>query len=358
MNRVVIVASRSHRVIRLLALSVGAAALKPRLFPFVVAACLLAACSTADAESPASDQRSLTPTAEPAASSGGSDGDETRSIDSAANSDGAVQATERVFNLLLSPTNDESAEDDLRFEEAVQDRIGPCMRANGFEWVEWTLTLEQYEALRGVPADPIAWTPASQSEPDYGIVVDYAEDLLAEAVLNDVAASPNDVIRSALSGAEAEAYDETLFGERGCGPSAADAVRAELAVAPGLQPAESEILGRYRDELISGGVYAAIVDDWARCMRETGYDDLGTPNDLYGYFDRWIREASLAVGIRTSDSGYEVVIFDVEALDRLQADERRLALADSTCRTSSSYSERLAAEAHRLAALAVDELGW
>ena len=213
----------------------------------------------------------------------------------------------------------------------VENLTAACMRAKGFEYV---------------PVDPKVQRAAligssTLSEEDYEKQFGYGITTLFEQRQN-VAVGPNEAIRNRLSAAEGKAYDGTLLGERGgtflqamdtgdfsqLGGCTRTATEEAFGGATVLQSLQSKLLELDRQIENDPRIVAAVAN-WARCMRQSGFD-LARPQDvdssLHQRLEAIVGAAAASGAERRSARGY-----DRAALAALQRQEVEMVAADLRC---------------------------
>lgn len=211
----------------------------------------------------------------------------------------------------------------IRAENLIRD----CMRSQGFDYV---------------PVDPVAQQAAlvgSQglSKDDFEAQFGYGITTLYEQRLQQAAAGPNEVVRSALSEADRAAYDRTLYGDD---PTATFAVALDTGefnrLGGCVKQATEEVFGgadllygltdkldQLDEQILADPRMVKAVEQWSGCMRNAGYE-LQNPDEVDVVLQRKLEEIVGPLDNQKSD-------YDRAALAALQREEVAMVTADLTC---------------------------
>jgi hypothetical protein len=214
----------------------------------------------------------------------------------------------------------------------VENRIGECMRAQGF----------QYQPVDPFAAQQAITGKARISDEEFTKQFGYGISTLFGK--GNQQSDPNERIRSGLSTADRAAYDRALGGDNpgvtfaeavdagdfselgGCTKEASDASFGGAAVLNSLV----ERLDGLDERIIQDQRMVQANEKWAACMQEKGYryeEPDAIDEDLTERF-RAIVGAGVRPGTSTIPSGAS---FDRAALTALQEEEVRIANADLDC---------------------------
>jgi hypothetical protein len=213
----------------------------------------------------------------------------------------------------------------------VENRIGECMRAQGF----------QYQ-----PVDPFAQQQAITGKAritDEEFTRQFGYGISTVFGKGSQSSDPNERIRSSLSGADRAAYDRALYGDNpvtfqeavdsgdfselgGCTKEASDASFGGAAVLNQLV----ERLDGLDERIIQDQRMVQANEKWSACMQEKGYryeEPDAIDEDMTERF-----QAIVGSGIRPGTSTIPPgTSFDRAALTALQEEEVRIANADLDC---------------------------
>jgi hypothetical protein len=213
----------------------------------------------------------------------------------------------------------------------VENRIGECMRAQGF----------QYQ-----PVDPFAQQQAITGKAritDEEFTRQFGYGISTVFGKGSQSSDPNERIRSSLSGADRAAYDRALYGDNpvtfqeavdsgdfselgGCTKEASDASFGGGAVLNQLV----ERLDGLDERIIQDQRMVQANEKWSACMQEKGYryeEPDAIDEDMTERF-----QAIVGSGIRPGTSTIPPgTSFDRAALTALQEEEVRIANADLDC---------------------------
>jgi hypothetical protein len=213
----------------------------------------------------------------------------------------------------------------------VENRIGECMRAQGF----------QYQ-----PVDPFAQQQAITGKAritDEEFTRQFGYGISTVFGKGSQSSDPNERIRSSLSGADRAAYDRALYGDNpvtfqeavdsgdfselgGCTKEASDASFGGAAVLNQLV----ERLDGLDERIIQDQRMVQANEKWSACMQEKGYryeEPDAIDEDMTERF-RAIVGSGIRPGTSTIPPGTS---FDRAALTALQEEEVRIANADLDC---------------------------
>jgi hypothetical protein len=214
----------------------------------------------------------------------------------------------------------------------VENRIGECMRAQGFRYQP----VDPFAAQQAVTGKARITDEEFTKQFGYGI-----STLLGKGSQQS---DPNERIRNGLSGADRAAYDRALGGDNpgvtfaeavdagdfselgGCTKEASDASFGGAAVLNQLV----ERLDGLDERIIQDQRMVKANEKWSVCMQEKGYryeEPDAIDEDLNERF-RGIVGAGIRPGTATVPSGAS---FDRAALTALQEEEVRIANADLEC---------------------------
>jgi hypothetical protein len=215
----------------------------------------------------------------------------------------------------------------LKRQARAETLIRDCMRAQGFEYV---------------PVDPGAQRAAlvgsaGLSEEDFEKQLGYGITTLYDKE-RSLPANPNAVIYNALTPADQRAYDDTLYGENhgatfaqavdtgffgqlgGCTKSATEEVFGGKELLNTLV----SLLDELDQRVVTDRRVVAAIDKWSDCMRDAGYDSLGSPEQVDVLL---ARKLDLIVG--PPDARRDT--YDAAALAALQRDEVAMVRSDIEC---------------------------
>jgi hypothetical protein len=214
----------------------------------------------------------------------------------------------------------------------VENRIGECMRAQGFQYQP----VDPFAAQQAITGKARITDEEFTKQFGYGI-----STLLGKG---NQQSDPNERIRSSLSGPDRAAYDRALGGDNpgvtfqeavdsgdfselgGCTKEASDASFGGAAVLNQLV----ERLDGLDERIIQDQRMVKANEKWSACMQEKGYryeEPDAIDEDLTERF-RGIVGAGIRPGTSTIPPGSS---FDRAALTALQAEEVRIANADLEC---------------------------
>jgi hypothetical protein len=217
-------------------------------------------------------------------------------------------------------------------EARVENRIGECMRAQGFQYQP----VDPFAAQQAITGKARITDEEFTKQFGYGI-----STLLGKG---NQQSDPNERIRSSLSGPDRAAYDRALGGDNpgvtfqeavdsgdfselgGCTKEASDASFGGAAVLNQLV----ERLDGLDERIIQDQRMVKANEKWSACMQEKGYryeEPDAIDEDLTERF-RGIVGAGIRPGTSTIPPGSS---FDRAALTALQAEEVRIANADLEC---------------------------
>lgn len=332
----------------------------------------LVACSGSDTAEPspttpsATSAASVTDTPVPATSdteesTGPGEGD----------SNPAADREEVIRNRYLTDDDSDPAADARRRAEL----IGACMREQGFEFVDYVPIIPPQD---NTATNPYGWDMdlAQAEESGYGLIVNLEEIRRNDAIRPFEHIDPNTQIRAELSPEERLEYDIVLIGQpRPPSPE-------ELSeIPPGTEVNEAGIPVDWAKDLVideTGGCKGAAnreifgpeltleetetlqhIDSrtesdlevieaekaWATCMAREGYS-LGRISDIKEEIDRLLWAAIEAstieneeIDVRGETISIPIEHFDDEVLQALAQEEKLVAMADSTCRTESGFTD-------------------
>jgi hypothetical protein len=214
----------------------------------------------------------------------------------------------------------------------VENRIGECMRAQGFQYQP----VDPFAAQQAITGKARITDEEFTKQFGYGI-----STLLGKG---NQQSDPNERIRSSLSGADRTAYDRALGGDNpgvtfqeavdsgdfselgGCTKEASDASFGGAAVLNQLV----ERLDGLDERIIQDQRMVKANEKWSACMQEKGYryeEPDAIDEDLTERF-RGIVGAGIRPGTSTIPPGSS---FDRAARTALQEEEVRIANADLEC---------------------------
>ncbi|WP_166346649.1 hypothetical protein [Phytoactinopolyspora limicola] len=287
----------------------------------------------------------------------------------------------------VSATSWEPSDEELQNERRVQELTAQCMRDEGFEYVPVTFDMESGSSIFD---EAYALEPAEFAE-KYG----YGVSTLMNVDGGDESDDPNDAIRSDLSEAAQQAYDEALWGEmvtlfspsdretisdedfdelndvmsdperQGCSGQAAHEVHGEsFGSIDMVEDDDAGFNGLWDDlsalfnRVMGDPRVEDALDAWRTCMAEAGYPDFTAPDEAEN--DVWDRFMALTGGGGTGDDDDEatdsaVVVgtpdgnadIDPEALSELQDYEVELATAEFAC-SNEHYNDVLTEVSHQM----------
>lgn len=260
----------------------------------------------------------------------------------------------------------------------VDQRVVPCMKEQGFEYVPDTSDLEELDAAdaerENGDADEEAtaeeWAPDDRSWVErygYGII-DYPgqeEEPKMPEVTDEEAqqADPNFTYLDTLSASERAAYEEALYGppvdkesldgteeyhweEAGCVGRASHELEAEGVIdAPVDLSAFEEIMARIQDFAATAETAApqvALDAEWAACMSESGESGFTRQPEALKSIEQAFNELTSGVPAGEEETTAPAEGFvepDAAALEELRQNEVEVALLDLSCRDKTDYAQ-------------------
>lgn len=262
----------------------------------------------------------------------------------------------------------------------LDERVVPCMKEQGFEYVPDTSELEELDAAEAeyeaskADADAAAdeWSPDDRSWVErygYGIV-DYPgkddEPEQVEMTEEEIAqADPNADYLDTLSESERAAYDEALFGppvdkesldgseeyvweEAGCVGRAAHELEAEGVLDRPLDLSEFEDLIARMDEFSStveeSAELAELDAEWASCMSEGGESGFARQPDARASIEQALNDLTSGVSAgdgegTAAETSNEFVEPDADEIEGVRQQEVDIALIDLSCREELDYTQ-------------------
>ena len=214
----------------------------------------------------------------------------------------------------------------------VENRIGECMKAQGFEYVP----LDPFAQQQAITGKARISDEEFTKQFGYGISTLFGK--------GNQQSDPNERIRNSLSAADRAAYDRALGGDNpgvtfaeavdsgdfselgGCTKEASDAAFGGAAVLSSLV----EKLDGLDERIVQDQRMVRANEKWAACMVDKGYryeEPDAIDEDLTERF-RSIVGAGVRPGTSTIPQGAS---YDRAALASLQAEEVKLANADLEC---------------------------
>jgi len=263
-----------------------------------------------------------------------------------------------VWGTDLSP--DERAQRDYDLNRRQQELIAQCMQEAGFEF---------YPELGEASVNPIRtdWRPDDRewvAQWGYGLTRNPEAEMPAPPVQEGT--NPNYEYFSSLSEAEAQAYNEALYGapiddenhvwtweEMGCWGFAqnetATASPIDLVASQEFAPL-FEALNQLESDVTLADQRAAIEREWAVCMADAGYPGLESRWDAQDQFSTEVDEF-----LKDWWEQYGEDPTGTPEMTELGRREVELALADLDCRESVNYQTRLNSAQYELEARFVEE---
>jgi hypothetical protein len=214
----------------------------------------------------------------------------------------------------------------------VENRIGECMRAQGFQYQP----VDPFAAQQAITGKARITDEEFTKQFGYGI-----STLLGKG---NQQSDPNERIRASLSPADRAAYDRALGGDNpgvtfaeavdagdfselgGCTKEASDAAFGGAATLNALV----ERLDGLDERIIQDQRMVKANEKWSACMQEKGYryEEPDAIDEDLGERFRGIVGAGIRPGATTIPAGSS---FDRAALTALQEEEVRIANADLAC---------------------------
>ena len=330
----------------------------------------LAGCSGSNSADPLAAAASVT-SAMGVADTAVPDASEMQESAESGDSDPVADREEEIRNRYL-------ADGDRDMEAVARTRselIGSCMRLQGFEYIDYVPVIPPQDTTA---TNPYGWDLDIEQaeESGYGLIVNLEETRRYDTIRQFVDMDPNTQIRAELSLDERLEYDITWIGQP------LSPTPEELGeIPPGTEVNESGIPVDWAKDLVideTGGCKGAAnrevfgpeltleetdalqdVDSrtegdpevveaekaWSTCMAREGYS-LGGFVDIIGEIDKLLwgaLEASTVeneeIDVRDLTVSVPIEHFDDEILQALAKEEILLAVADSTCRTESEFTD-------------------
>lgn len=249
---------------------------------------------------------------------------------------------EEFLGSLWSEEDEEAWGKDLADVEKI---TAECMRSRGFEYIALDPELA---AVGGGGAQPGGSGGGGEGGgvSDVGVASPGSEDVAAygygistldteQEGGGDATGDPNEEIVAGMSEAEKAAYETALEGDGGddggCYGTAYKQIMGDRSRPEDVIQAEfSDLVGEadalaeraQRDDRIVGAL-----EDWASCMADAGHTGFTTPDEAMESIQARFIEIQEAEGGASDD------------LATLQADEVKLAVADSECQASSELEQ-------------------
>jgi hypothetical protein len=226
-----------------------------------------------------------------------------------------------------------SREGQMELQSRVENEIGTCMKAQGFEYV---------------PADPFAQQQALTGKArlsDEDFIKEFGYGISTLFGRGNAQADPNERIRASLGTADQAAYDRALGGDNpgatfseaidsgdfselgGCTKEATDKAFGGTATLTSLVGKLDEL----DERIVQDQRMVKATENWAVCMKDQGFtyeepDEID--EDLTRRFKAIAGSGTRPGATKPADSGVKV---DQAALTNLQREEVKVANADSAC---------------------------
>ena len=215
----------------------------------------------------------------------------------------------------------------LKRQARAENIVRDCMRGQGFKYV---------------PVDPGAQRAAligsaGMSEEDFEKQLGYGITTLYDKQRN-LPADPNTAIYNALTPADQRVYDDALYGENhgatfaqavdtgffgqlgGCTKSATEEVFGGKELLDSLV----SLLDELDQRIVTDQRVVEAISNWSDCMRDSGFDSLGSPEQVDVLL---LRKLDLIVGPPDARRA----TYDAAALAALQREEVAMVRSDIEC---------------------------
>ena len=219
-------------------------------------------------------------------------------------------------------------------QKRAEDFIAECMQRQGFEYTAVN-PVAQRDALLGAPG---------LTEEEFNAQFGYGITTLFEKRLTQTALGPNQETYDALSAADKEAYDRTLYGEDrtatfadaldtgdfsrlgGCLKEATYKVFGGAALIQDLTAKLDEL----DEAILADQRMLDAVENWSDCMADEGYD-FGAADDVDPFLENKLEAIVGPVEEAKPPAPGEQPDWDPAALTTLQREEVALVKADLAC---------------------------
>jgi hypothetical protein len=226
-----------------------------------------------------------------------------------------------------------SREGQMELQSRVENEIGVCMKAQGFEYV---------------PADPFAQQQALTGKArlsDEDFIKEFGYGISTLFGRGNPQADPNERIRAGLGAADRAAYDRALGGDNpgatfseaidsgdfselgGCTKEATDKAFGGTALLTSLVGKLDEL----DERIVQDQRMVKAVEKWSVCMKDQGFsyeEPDAIDEDITRRFKAIAGSGTRPGATKPADSGVKV---DQAALTNLQREEVKIANADAAC---------------------------